>query len=168
MPQPPGAEQPLSMRARCQPRMENVRRLPICRCGKRSTGFCLLQLDAAIVSGAMREQDAAAWIIEQGNGVFVGVRKVEAAVKFTNNPPIMEQKPFRSQPFVDHGKAAIRRCRRGIETVAIIHSCGPLRTISGECTAATDPIDEFTTAPTERADASCVEAGLPKESHKGS
>jgi hypothetical protein len=93
---------------------------------------------------------------------------VEAAVEFTNNPSIMEQKPFRSQPFVDHGKAAIRRCRRGVETVAINHSRGPLRTISCECTAATDPIDEFITAPTERADASCVEAGLPKESHKGS
>jgi hypothetical protein len=116
----------------------------------------------------MREQDATIWIIEQSNRVFVRVRMVEAAIKFTNNPSIIEQKPFRSPSFVDHGKAAIRRCRRSVEAVAIANSRGPLRTIGCENSAPTDPINELITAPTERADASCVEAGLCKENHKGS
>ena len=97
----------------------------------------------------MREQRAAIWIIEQGNRVFERAGVVEAAVKFTKNPSIMEQKPLRSQPFVDHGKAAIRRRRRGIETIGIVDACGLLSTINCKCTAATDPVNELITTPTE-------------------
>ncbi len=60
----------------------------------------------------MREDHAAIWIIEQGDRVFVRFRMVVATIKFTKNPAVMEQKPFRSQLFVDDGKVAVRRGRR--------------------------------------------------------
>ena len=116
----------------------------------------------------MHEQDAAVRAIEQRNGVFVCGRMVEAAVEFTNDPSIMEQKSFRSQPFVDHGKAAIRRCRRGVEAVAVAHSRARLRAVRCECTSAANPINELITAPTERADAGCVETEVRKQSHEAS
>jgi hypothetical protein len=116
----------------------------------------------------MREQEAAIWIIEQGNRVFVRLRVAEAAVNFTKNPSIMEEQPFRSQPFVDHGKTSIGRCRRGVEAVAVANSRGRLRTIGCERTSATNPINELITAPTERADAGCVETELRKQNHEAS
>jgi hypothetical protein len=54
----------------------------------------------------MREE-AAIWIIEQGNRIFVRFRVAEAAVNFTKNRSITEQHPFRAQPFVDYGKTSI-------------------------------------------------------------
>ena len=149
MPHPTGAEQSRPTGVRCQARMEKVRRLAVRRFGKQSTGFGVLQVDAAIVSRAVREQDAAVGTVEQGNGIFVRFRMVEAAIKLAKNLSVPKQKPLRSQPFIDHGKAPIRRCRRGVEPVAVAHAPWSLRAIGCERTAAADPIDEFVAAPAE-------------------
>ena len=77
------------------------------------------------------------------------VRKVEAAVQFANNPTVVEQQALGPHPFVDHGEAAIRRCRRGVEPVAISDARGPLRSIGREDPAAADPVDETIAAPAE-------------------
>jgi hypothetical protein len=95
----------------------------------------------------MREDHAAISIIEQGDRVFVRFRMVLATIKFTKKPAVMEQKPFRSELFVDDGKVAVRRGRRCVEPVAIPNSRRLLRAIKSECTAATDPINEVIPAP---------------------
>jgi hypothetical protein len=75
-----------------------------------------------------------------------------------------QQESFRAQPLVDHGKAAIRRCRCSVEAVAIAHARRLLRAIRRERPTAANPVDELITAPTERADVSCI----GKESHEAS
>src|SRR5262245_9672360 len=165
MPHPACAEEPLAMRAGHQPRMEEILGFPPSRCGQKASRFRLLQVDAAIVLGAMGEKQASAWITEQGNGVFVCMRMVVAAVDLANALWVMKQQPFRTEPFVDHRIAAVRGCRRRIETIGIVHRRRPFRSIERERTTAAHPVDQLLATPAERTDAGGSEARLVEERH---
>ena len=153
------------MRAGCQPRMEEILGLPLSRCGQKASRFGLLEVDAAIVLGAMGEQQASAGITEQGNGVFVGVRVVVAAVDLAHALSVVEQQPLRAEPFVDHRIAAVGRCLRRIETIGIVHRRRPFRSIERERTTAAHPVDRLFATPAERTDAGSSEARLVEERH---
>jgi hypothetical protein len=116
----------------------------------------------------MCEQQQPARLTEERDWIFKGFRAVEAPVELAKNFSIIEQQPLRAPPLIDHRKSAVGRCGRCVEPVHIGDRRGAFPTVKRECAAAAHPIDEFVTAPTERADASCRKAVLREESHDAS
>jgi hypothetical protein len=148
--------------------VEEIGRPTFIRCGERLPRLRILQLDTTVVSGAMCEQQPSTRFVKQGDRILVRVGLVEATVDLAQNLSVLEHQAFRAQPFVDHGKATVARCRRCIKAIGVADRGALFSDVECERTAAAHPIDQAVAAPTKGADAGCREAVLPERSHRAS